>query len=196
MVTKVREVATFLRWLTADGPIPVRAGLEAMTSNGYDATNRWRLNRAKQEAGVVSRRNGYGPGATFFWQLKIDRSPLPETPNVWGECNACGYTLWLPASTLPRPCASSPSCAGSYRPAPAMSPPVHVIEARDPSPIETRSRTALSGLSTWRSRPSPLRTRSAAHSPGTLGTQPGAPRRPAGASAPSRSVRKAPKSPG
>jgi hypothetical protein len=146
-MTRVADQARFLRWLTADGPFPVRAGLEALASNGFDTRNRWRLNRAKQEAGVVSRRNGYGPGASFFWQVEIDHTPLPETPDIWGICTTCRYSLWLPATTLPRPCVTTAQCPGLYQPAPAMTPPN----------IETRMGVTSSNASNWRSKRSPLR---------------------------------------
>jgi hypothetical protein len=150
-MTEVQRQATWLRWLVADGPVPVTAAIEALHAHGFDTRNRWRLARAKTEADVVSRRNGYGPGASFFWMLRTDHSALPETPNTWAHCNVCQHSLRLPATTLPRPCITTPGCPGCHQPPPTITPPPHNIETRP-------SQTGFD-RSTWRSRPSPLRLR-------------------------------------
>src|SRR5262245_34987645 len=115
-MTGVRDEAQFLWWLTSDGPVPANVGREVLKTQGFDWRNRWRLNRAKQEAQVVSRRNGYGPGAAYFWQGARDDTPLPETPDTWAQCTACGQVARFPRTQLPRPCLHIPRCHGQYQP--------------------------------------------------------------------------------
>ena len=113
-MTEVQRQAQLLNWMTIDGPIPARLGREVLRTQGFDHRNRWRLQRAKQEAGVVSKRNGWGPGSAYYWLGERDLSPIPETPNTWASCTACGWSARLPASQLPRPCLHTPRCHGLY----------------------------------------------------------------------------------
>lgn len=148
-MTRVADETAFLHWLIAGhGPVPTRVGIQLLRIHGHDWRNRYRLTRAKRRAGVVSRRNGFGPGTVFYWTLEDDESPLPETPNTWAACTeVAAHTFWLPASTLPQHCYVY-HCPGQLTPDSAPAIQTRVSHRETNTPLD---------LSQWRSSPSPLR---------------------------------------
>jgi len=149
-MTSEVELAHFMRWALADGPLPPAAVKAAMEAQGLDTRSQKQLTNARRRAGVICPRHGAQP-QWQEWRLAKDlTSPMPR-PDTWAECESCHYTAWLPQSLLPRPCIHCPR--GRY--VPSLTTPA-------PAPTTTRPHCDASAqidLSQWKSMPSPLRTR-------------------------------------
>ncbi len=111
------EATDFLRDLLADSPLPAK---DVMKEARAAAIAERTLDRAKRAAGVVTRRDGFGPGATYLWSLPIDNTTIERQKTAIEaiDCQSPGMASYGDVGALwTEQAAQPPADAAEDRPA-------------------------------------------------------------------------------